>query len=100
MWLKSKRLIPPLRIEDEMPAEFEGIDIKQASDMANDIAWIIARANANLRTTTVAVSHVLGWVAFTVTSQSSGVDAEDLMNSTTQQAKNYYRAFVAQERTR
>jgi hypothetical protein len=100
MWLKSKRLIPPLRIEDEMPVEFEGINTKQASDMANDIAWIIARSNANLRTTMCAVSHVLGWVAFTVTSQSSGVGAEDLMNSAAQQASNYYRAFVAQQSTR
>src|SRR2546427_11328746 len=100
MWLKSKRLIPPLRIEYEMQVEFEGINLKQASDMANDIAWIIARANANLRTTTCAVSHVQGWVAFTVTSQSSEVGAEGLINSATQQAMNYYRAFVAEQRTR
>ncbi len=100
MWLKSKRLIPPLHIEDEMQAEFEGINMKQASDMANDIARIIAKANANLRTTMCAVSHVLGWVAFTVTSQSSEVGAEDLMNSAIQQATNYYRAFVAEQRTR
>jgi hypothetical protein len=60
MWFKSKKLIPELHIEEFLPEEFEGINKKQASDMANELAWVIARGNMNLRTTMLSLSNVLG----------------------------------------
>lgn len=91
MWFK-KKLMPDLRIYDEADgAVLPEIKLRKVPSIANEIANVLAKENLDLRNSAVAISHVLGWLAFQV--QQSGNDPKEFMSHVTEQTLNYCREF-------
>jgi hypothetical protein len=91
MWFK-KKLMPDLPIYHEADGSvFPELTLRKIPSVANEIANVLVKENLDLRNSTVALSHVLGWLAFQV--QESGNDPEEFMSNVSKGSLNYCREF-------
>ena len=93
--MSYKKVMPELKIYEIMAdASVYGIEVEKIPRVANEIAAILLKEEFKLRSCGLALSHVLGWLAYQLLQQGS--DPGDFMTAITKQSLNYCRAFSAQ----
>jgi hypothetical protein len=93
--MSYKKVMPELKIYEIMEdASLYGIEVEKIPRVANEIAAVLVKEEFELRSSALALSHVLGWLACQLAKQGS--DPEAFMAAIAKQSLNYCRAFSGQ----